>query len=128
MGELHIEVLASRLKSQYKVEAELGRLQVAYFERLGVEHAEKHLVVDKTIGACHNPWLRYNYFLGITTTVIYPNNSRDVYLLFIYPNNSRDVYLLFIYPNNSRDVYLLFIYPNNSRDVYLYIYSLTWDR
>lgn len=34
MGELHLEIIFDRLKSEYKVEADLGRLQVAYKETL----------------------------------------------------------------------------------------------
>uniref|UniRef100_A0A2P2I9W2 Ribosome-releasing factor 2, mitochondrial-like n=2 Tax=Hirondellea gigas TaxID=1518452 RepID=A0A2P2I9W2_9CRUS len=49
MGELHLEIVASRLESQYKVAADLGTLQVAYREQILVG-GERTLNVEKVIG------------------------------------------------------------------------------
>ncbi len=32
MGDLHLDIILNRIKSEYKVDASLGRLQVAYRE------------------------------------------------------------------------------------------------
>ena len=39
MGELHLEIVAERLKRVYCVECQLGKLQVAYRESLTQEAA-----------------------------------------------------------------------------------------
>ena len=99
---------------------------------LSPQNLVSEIVVKALLGRKNN--VRYCKQTMLSTTKIYPNNTRDVYL-YIYPNNTRDVYL-YIYPNNTRDVYLyiyhnnirdfyLYIYPNNTRDVYLYIYSVS---
>ena len=52
MGELHLEIIRDRIQKEYKVEAELGPLQVAYRETCTVP-ATHTLQVDKMIGeAC----------------------------------------------------------------------------
>lgn len=33
MGELHLEVIAERIRTEYKVDVELGSMQIAYHEK-----------------------------------------------------------------------------------------------
>jgi elongation factor G len=40
MGELHLEVIRERIRSDYKVDADLGRLMVAYKETPTTTHVE----------------------------------------------------------------------------------------
>ena len=34
MGELHLEIIVDRIRREYKVDAEMGPLQISYRERL----------------------------------------------------------------------------------------------
>lgn len=49
MGELHIDVIKERIKSEYKVDCDLGPLNVAYKETMLSEHLNTHKL-DRTIG------------------------------------------------------------------------------
>lgn len=49
MGELHLEVIHERLRSEYKVEADLGPLQIAYRETISAPHREAY-TLDRVIG------------------------------------------------------------------------------
>lgn len=48
MGELHLEIIKSRLLSEYKVDADIGPLQIAYKETVSNSH-EGSIEVDKEI-------------------------------------------------------------------------------
>lgn len=56
MGELHLDVIRSRIHKEHKVEAELGPLQVAYRETCTTTSSHR-LEVDKTIGGKLLVWL-----------------------------------------------------------------------
>lgn len=52
MGELHLEIIKSRILTEYKIDADLGPLQIAYKERIdklsrGIWNAEKEIAGDK---------------------------------------------------------------------------------
>ncbi|GAB0088171.1 Ribosome-releasing factor 2, mitochondrial [Sergentomyia squamirostris] len=49
MGELHLDIVKSRILSEYKVDAMLGPLQIAYKETLDVDQARDSLLVEKEI-------------------------------------------------------------------------------
>ncbi|XP_046555914.1 ribosome-releasing factor 2, mitochondrial-like [Haliotis rubra] len=49
MGELHLDIIRSRIIKEYRIEAEVGPLQVAYRETLLVE-AEVEDTLDRTVG------------------------------------------------------------------------------
>ena len=49
MGELHLEIIIDRLKREFKVEANVGRPQVAYREAL-TETIDEHYVLKKQTG------------------------------------------------------------------------------
>ena len=49
MGELHLEIIRDRIHKEYKVEAELGPLQVAYRETCTIA-ATQTLEINKMIG------------------------------------------------------------------------------
>lgn len=52
LGELHLEILRDRIELEYGIDAELGRMRVAYRESL-VESGEEELELERTIGGAH---------------------------------------------------------------------------
>ena len=60
MGELHLEIVISRLEREFHVNATLGRPQVAYREtlRAAVEHEYKHVRQTGGRGQYGHVWLR----------------------------------------------------------------------
>ncbi|KAJ6637685.1 Ribosome-releasing factor 2, mitochondrial [Pseudolycoriella hygida] len=48
MGELHLEIVKSRLRSEFKIDADLGPLQIAYKETI-VEEARDSILIEKEI-------------------------------------------------------------------------------
>ena len=52
LGELHLEILRDRIVLEYGIDAELGRMRVAYRESL-VDSGEHELELEKTIGGAH---------------------------------------------------------------------------
>ena len=50
MGELHLEVVMERIKSDYKVDAVLGKLHVAYREAPSMEGSASYSI-EKVIGS-----------------------------------------------------------------------------
>lgn len=48
MGELHLDIIKSRIKSEFKIDAELGPLQIAYKETLEVD-ARNSITIEKEI-------------------------------------------------------------------------------
>lgn len=50
MGELHLDIIKSRLLTEYKIDADLGPLQIAYRETLN-EEARNSLSVEKEIAS-----------------------------------------------------------------------------
>ena len=49
MGELHLDIIKSRIEKEYKAEVDLGPLQISYREAIQ-NHAEERLELDKMIG------------------------------------------------------------------------------
>lgn len=49
MGELHLEIIKERIVREYKIDVELGPLQIAYRESL-VGSAKQSMTVDRKIG------------------------------------------------------------------------------
>lgn len=49
MGELHLEIIKDRILKEYKIEADLGPIQIAYREA-PIEKATDTLTVETTIG------------------------------------------------------------------------------
>lgn len=49
MGELHLEIVKSRLMSEFKIDADLGPLQIAYKETIEQE-AKDVICIEKEIG------------------------------------------------------------------------------
>ncbi|XP_059611174.1 ribosome-releasing factor 2, mitochondrial [Phlebotomus argentipes] len=49
MGELHLDIVKSRILTEYKVDVILGPLQIAYKETLDVAEARETLLVEKDI-------------------------------------------------------------------------------
>ena len=64
MGELHIEVVKSRILTEYKIEADLGPLQIAYKETL-VSDMEETFSIEKDIaGSKQNITIQMSLFRG----------------------------------------------------------------
>ncbi|XP_077988900.1 ribosome-releasing factor 2, mitochondrial-like [Glandiceps talaboti] len=53
MGELHLDIICDRIKNEYKIEAELGPLQVSYRETIARSAKEK-MTLDRSIGGKHH--------------------------------------------------------------------------
>jgi len=49
MGELHLEVILERIRTEYKVDASLGPFQIAYKETV-VASMEDDFILEKTLG------------------------------------------------------------------------------
>lgn len=49
MGELHLEIIKSRLLTEYKIDADLGELQIAYKETLVAASGRQSISVNKEI-------------------------------------------------------------------------------
>lgn len=49
MGELHLEIIGERIKTEYKIDIDLGRPQISYKEGLISEAKESHRL-DLKIG------------------------------------------------------------------------------
>lgn len=62
MGELHIEVMKSRILKEYKVDAFLGQLQIAYKETI-LNNCTDTTILDKTLG-------NNRHFIKITLLLI----------------------------------------------------------
>jgi len=60
MGELHLEIIVDRLKREFKVEANVGKPQVAYREtiRNEVEHESKYIKQTGGRGQYGHVWIR----------------------------------------------------------------------
>src|SRR5882724_11756295 len=78
MGELHLEILVDRLKTEHHVEANIGKPQVAYRETI-TRRAEYEHLHDKQIGQFHQ-WARLRLRLEPLprgTGIEFVNNVRD---------------------------------------------------
>ncbi|XP_071793889.1 ribosome-releasing factor 2, mitochondrial-like isoform X2 [Asterias amurensis] len=53
MGELHLEIIVDRIRREYKVDAEMGPLQISYRERL-TQSVTEQTTLDRVIGAQHH--------------------------------------------------------------------------
>lgn len=53
MGELHIDIIKDRIQKEYKVECDLGPLQVTYRETIE-EKVQKSLTLERTLGGVHH--------------------------------------------------------------------------
>lgn len=49
MGELHLDIIKDRILKEYKVDADLGPLQIAYKERL-LSSAKDSVCLDLAVG------------------------------------------------------------------------------
>lgn len=47
MGELHLDIIKERIRSEYKIEAELGPLQIAYKETINNSGKMTHVLENK---------------------------------------------------------------------------------
>lgn len=71
MGELHMDIIKSRLLSEYKIEVDLGPLQIAYKETIE-KSAKSTLSVEKDIAGSRQ---------SVTITLELLKNSKDLFSL-----------------------------------------------
>ncbi|CAH1793056.1 unnamed protein product [Owenia fusiformis] len=69
MGELHLEIIHDRLRKEYKVDAYLGPMQIAYRETI-LESVEESAILDVTLGDKRH--------LVEMTLTIYPAENQGV--------------------------------------------------
>jgi elongation factor G len=74
MGELHLEIIKNRILSEYKIDVELGDLQIAYKEMIGTVVKDTHTVNHKIGSSVHS----------VTVTLsLLPNESEEQELLVL---------------------------------------------
>ena len=74
MGELHLEIIKNRILSEYKIDVELGDLQIAYRETLSTKVKDTHTINHKIGSSIHN----------VTVTLsLLPMESDDQELLLL---------------------------------------------
>lgn len=69
MGELHLEVIKQRLLTEYKIDAELGPLQISYKETIVSEAKETHMLSNK-IGTT-------KHYVNLTMSA-YPSTRKEL--------------------------------------------------
>lgn len=76
MGELHIEIIVDRMRREFKVEANIGKPQVAYRETINkvVKQEGKFIRQSGGRGQYGHVWLRIE---PLTTTIIEQNKDKD---------------------------------------------------
>ncbi len=79
MGELHLEIIVDRLKREHKVEARVGKPQVAYRETVTAEGSARH-VYEKVIGG-------KNQFAAVELKVRPNENGKG----FTYKNSASEL-------------------------------------
>uniref|UniRef100_A0A1B6KGD5 Tr-type G domain-containing protein n=1 Tax=Graphocephala atropunctata TaxID=36148 RepID=A0A1B6KGD5_9HEMI len=72
MGELHLEVIRERIRTEYKVAVDLGPMQIAYREMLQAPMTDT-LVVNHTIGS-------YKHSVKVTLSLL-PERRKDLLML-----------------------------------------------
>jgi elongation factor G len=84
MGELHLEIIKNRVLSEYKIDVELGDLQIAYKETIGSVVKNTHTISHKIGYSSHS--------VTVTLSVI-PNESeeRELLLLDRSPDNAANI-------------------------------------
>ncbi|XP_023717638.1 ribosome-releasing factor 2, mitochondrial [Cryptotermes secundus] len=74
MGELHLEIIKNRILSEYKIDVELGDLQIAYKETINNVVKDTHTVNHKIGSSTHS----------VTVTLsLLPNDSEERELLLL---------------------------------------------
>jgi len=85
MGELHLEIILDRLKTQYKVDTDMGKLQVAYRESPGnecsIEQTFERKLSDKTHSLSLSLQLIINEGSG-ESSVAWAKTNKDNYEMF----------------------------------------------
>ncbi|XP_029673570.1 ribosome-releasing factor 2, mitochondrial isoform X2 [Formica exsecta] len=83
MGELHIEIIKERIKREYKIDVDLGPLQIAYKET--IQHAVKDtIVVEHRVG-------QTSHQVNITMSLIPNYEGKEKLLLDRSPDNASNI-------------------------------------
>lgn len=84
MGELHLEIIKNRILSEYKIDVELGDLQIAYKETIGTVVKDTHTINHKIGSGTHS--------VTVTLSLI-PNESekQERLLLDRSPDNAANI-------------------------------------
>ncbi|RWS31788.1 ribosome-releasing factor 2-like protein [Leptotrombidium deliense] len=93
MGELHLQIVKDRILKEYKIEAFLGPLQIAYLESTEGT-VEENVTVDKTVGGVKN-------VIDITLRIKHKPGERSKRVKFIPDEESEFKY---IRPNHQKAV------------------------
>ncbi|XP_037920117.1 ribosome-releasing factor 2, mitochondrial isoform X2 [Hermetia illucens] len=84
MGELHMDIIKSRLMSEYKIDADLGPLQIAYKETIDSE--------------CSGTWSLEKEIAGakqqVSITLMLTKNSKELFRLDNSPENMPNLNLI----------------------------------
>ncbi|XP_075222961.1 mitochondrial ribosome recycling factor 2 isoform X2 [Lycorma delicatula] len=88
MGELHLEIIKQRIESEYKVEVDLGPLQIAYKEQLDNSPTKYTHELKHVVGNSHH---FVKITLSATTRVEKENEKRELLTLDRSPENVANV-------------------------------------
>lgn len=72
MGELHLEIILERIRSEYGVDASLGALQVAYKETV-LEDVCDTFVLDKMLGMLSCIFRNFTFNTNVKNAFSFPN-------------------------------------------------------
>jgi elongation factor G len=81
MGELHLEIIKNRILSEYKIDVELGDLQIAYKETINTKLKDTHTVNHKIGSSIHS--------VTVTLSVLpIETDGQEVLILDQSPDNA----------------------------------------
>ncbi|XP_050465862.1 ribosome-releasing factor 2, mitochondrial [Cataglyphis hispanica] len=83
MGELHLEIIKERIKKEYKIDVDLGPLQIAYKETIQ-DAVKDTLVVEHRVG-------QTNHQVNITMSLIPKYKGKEKLLLDRSPDNASNI-------------------------------------
>ncbi|PSN38358.1 Ribosome-releasing factor 2 [Blattella germanica] len=83
MGELHLEIIKNRILSDYRIEADLGELQIAYKETIESSAKDTHVTQHKIGSGHHN--------VTATLSVLPNKNEKDILVLDRSPDNAANI-------------------------------------
>lgn len=84
MGELHLEIIKNRILSEYKIDVELGDLQIAYKEAINSVGKNTHTVNHKIGSSTHS--------VTVTLSLLHNDSGqRELLLLDQSPDNAANI-------------------------------------
>lgn len=84
MGELHLEIIKNRISTEYKIDVELGDLQIAYKETIENKVKDSHIIQHKIGSGFHS--------VTVTLTVLpRKDKNKDILILDRSPDNAANI-------------------------------------